>query len=374
MPDLILTTCGTSLLTKGTTEEVRSQLTTMANLTRAELSHEQLDLFDERFREAYEVLAACPLEEARKSSAEIDSLCALAGNQRPRNGRDQHWLLHTATAQGQATAELIKQWLEEAGAVAQMIPLTGMKTDDADVFNRASARLAADLFGDWNLSGYRQRGYRVIFNLTGGFKSTSGFLQAIGMVAADEIVYLFEGADLVRIPALPLNLDHGIMELIREHLPLIRRLARDREQVVQRDQTDDLPPLLIERADDLAALSAWGVLCWEKARQQLYEEQVWPDPSPDLIASDRFLGACSKLTDARRRMQVNERLDDLARWVENPGTNLHRLDVKKLSGNPRPPSTHECDAWADGAAWRIYMHRSADRGIWILDDLGEALH
>ncbi len=70
---------------------------------------------------------------------------------------------------------------------------------------------------------------------------------------------------------------------------------------------------------------------------------------------------------------VNERIDGLARHLESPaGANLRRLDLKPLKGNPRPPSTHEIDAWAGRDAHRIFGHWMADR--FMLDALDAALH
>jgi hypothetical protein len=52
------------------------------------------------------------------------------------------------------------------------------------------------------LPGYRESGYHIVFNLTGGFKSIQGWMQTLGMFYADEIVYIFEtGKELLPGPA-----------------------------------------------------------------------------------------------------------------------------------------------------------------------------
>jgi len=67
-----------------------------------------------------------------------------------------------------------------------------------------------------NLIGYKRNGYRVIFNLTGGFKSVQGFLQSIASLYADEAVYVFETAsELLRAPRMPLRLD---MNVVKENI------------------------------------------------------------------------------------------------------------------------------------------------------------
>lgn len=66
---------------------------------------------------------------------------------------------------------------------------------------------------------------------------------------------------------------------------------------------------------------------------------------------------------------LNERIDDLVRYVYgNRQQLIRRLDYKSLQGNPRPPATHEFDAWADGSAEKSVLSRlgPSDRVIWSL--------
>jgi hypothetical protein len=46
---------------------------------------------------------------------------------------------------------------------------------------------------------------------------------------------------------------------------------------------------------------------------------------------------------------------------------------KGFKGNPSPPSTHECVAWADQDAKRIFMHIEDGDKILVMDRLGEHL-
>jgi CRISPR/Cas system-associated protein Csm6 len=64
----------------------------------------------------------------------------------------------------------------------------------------------------------------VVFNLTGGFKSVQGFLQAISSFYADETIYIFQfSSELLQIPRLPIKLDtQGIID---ENLTIFRRLG-----------------------------------------------------------------------------------------------------------------------------------------------------
>jgi hypothetical protein len=67
---------------------------------------------------------------------------------------------------------------------------------------------------------------RVTFNLVGGFKSLQGYMQTLGMLFADESVYVFEGErELLRIPRLPLDIDSSCRKTMEENLLLFRRLS-----------------------------------------------------------------------------------------------------------------------------------------------------
>lgn len=80
----------------------------------------------------------------------------------------------------------------------------------------------------------------------------------------------------------------------------------------------------------------------------------------DGLASDRF-------------RHVNERLDQLARRLEEGETyNPRSLDFKPLQGGEYKGSTHECDAWADQDAKRLFGH--FEGGRYIIDRLDKGLH
>lgn len=72
------------------------------------------------------------------------------------------------------------------------------------------------------------------------------------------------------------------------------------------------------------------------------------------------------------------RFGDFARFLEEKQIgkakrcNLSSLNFKELKGNPKPPSTHECDAWADQDAKRLFGHFEKDS--FVLDQLAKALH
>src|SRR5699024_7664299 len=113
--------------------------------------------------------------------------------------KDIHFLLATDTYQGKLTAELLKEFLSRKVQSAQVIVPKNLNTKTKEDF-KAGIRDLLKWCEDV-LPGYKDAGYEIIFNLTGGFKSLQGYLNTIGMFYADSISYIFEGADeLISIP------------------------------------------------------------------------------------------------------------------------------------------------------------------------------
>ncbi|MFV9504094.1 MAG: helix-turn-helix domain-containing protein [Oscillochloridaceae bacterium umkhey_bin13] len=159
----------------------------------------------------------------------------------------------------------------------------------------------------------------------------------------------------------------AVTETLREQITTIRRLALR----LQGTAVTALPETLYLQIGDDAELSPWGELIWQQTRSELYAEQLWPSPSPLLVYGPRFADSIKKLA-PDRRATINERIDDLARYLEHPDhPNVKRLDFKRLKHNPYPPATHECDAWADEGAKRLFGHYEGDR--FVLDALDKHL-
>jgi hypothetical protein len=131
-----------------------------------------------------------------------------------------------------------------------------------------------------------------------------------------------------------------------------------------------VPETLKLIVDGEAAFSLWGDLLWQESYPAIYAEQIWPSPSDKLRYGPKFADSVKKDCPADRIITLNERIDDLARFLEQ-STNLKSLDFKKLQGNPLPGITHEMDAWADRGAARLFGYY--DGATFVLDQLGQHL-
>ncbi|MGQ9926489.1 MAG: hypothetical protein ACUVS4_06415 [Chloroflexaceae bacterium] len=111
-------------------------------------------------------------------------------------------------------------------------------------------------------------------------------------------------------------------------------------------------------------------MIWGEERKTVYGEKLLPSPDKRLVFGSQFERSVRHLPPDRLAL-VNERIDDLVRYLVT-GHNPKSLDLKPLQGDPCPPSTHECDAWSDRDARRIFLHY--DGPELVLDALDQGLH
>lgn len=366
---LIVTTCGTSLLTNLASDDTNLRKLTIAHANTEEPDHLPADArerLDDLIAKADRELTEGDQARKRQLSAEMNGLLLLQ-RELPKQDQRIHWLVASDTWLGRGAAACVARALERLGEKAEIKSIRGLRTDALVPFRSGVTELARLCAED--IKGMRDGGRRIVFNLTGGFKAVQGFMQALGMLYADDIVYVFERTDtLLHIPRLPVELD--ALRIVREHQYVFRRLAADLP--VTPEQVAGMPETLYERADDIILLSVWGEALWHEAKKTLLEEKLWAPVSDKLRFGEGLEksveSACWHQPDRLRI--VNERLLDLARYLEGDNRNLSRLDFKKLKGK-HSRWTHECDAWSDRDARRLYGH--FEDGVFVLDELGRHL-
>lgn len=307
MPILMLSTVGTSLLTNGAPRDEAKLLSDHANASDANMPPEAQALVQSRAEQARVKLADSAA--AKAASAELNGILTFyeqAGS-KP-DSRDIHILVATDTAQGRQTAALLESYLRGFGiADVRTLHPAGLSTRDTRAFSDGMRHLLRDI-ETLAPAEYRARGFRVIFNLVGGFKSLQGYLNTVAMFHADEIIYIFEGegSRLLRIPRLPVRLDDTIL---RAHAPELALLeASDVLNVagpVASPSLRSLPELMLYEENGHAMLSEWGLLAWQQVKPMLAEALL---PFPMLQYSDRFRREFTQWPDAKDRIRLQERL------------------------------------------------------------------
>jgi putative CRISPR-associated protein (TIGR02619 family) len=298
-------------------------------------------------------------------SAELNAAYGILDRWKPK--QVTHLLIQSSTTVGEAAAKLISAVLERRSREkVELRTADGLQTNDAISFRDALAALTKQL--EQTLPGYRESGWAITFNLSGGFKSISAFLQALGMLYADRCVFRFEGArDLMEIPRLPIQL--ADVAEVRRNLLTFRKINQG--YCVTESDALGIPESLLLALDGRVEFSIWGDVVWNRAEAAVFSEQLCEPLSPRLRLTERVTRSFIGLP-PERRVQVNRALDFLTAQLD--GVRLPRAanTFKALGGNPSPPSTHELYLWSDGAAHRLFGHYDSD-GTFVADSIGRHL-
>lgn len=368
---LIVSTCGTSLLTHQATDAQRTLLNRTANLKAAELNQDDRQHIDEIVHQQRDTLMGITdFSQIRKISAELNGILGLYGNDIKGKTHDTHILLHTDTYQGEQVAEIISHWLQQRSLNVQLHKAKDLTTASLDDFQNGMNSLVH--WSGETFPGYKQSNYLIVFNLVGGFKSFQGFMQTLGMFYADKIIYIFEGSsELLCIPRLPIRFNEEAEKVICDNLPVFRRLDGTRS-LNQSEVDNGIPETFLYKLDSEVGLSPWGGLIWNQIKEKIYAAKRLEPLSERLeisIPVDKDFG---ELPSDKKKI-FNERMDDLLHYLDSGmTTTLKRLDFKKLKGNPHPPCTHEFDLWEDRRGFGYFS--SADSDKFILYFIGRGFH
>jgi putative CRISPR-associated protein (TIGR02619 family) len=362
----ILSPCGTSLLTNQADPNERKLVFQYANKKTSDLiTDDDRKKLIALISKVSELLKKADCEQAAKMSAELNGIIKIYDNQINNSGADFHFLLSTDTWLGEETANLVKSWLDNHHLTVVIHRQTDLQTAELDTFQISLSDLIKKLSEE--IPEYSKKGYKIVFNLTGGFKSVQGFLQSIANFYADETVYIFESSSkLLKIPKIPVRMD--IQAILKNKLSLFRQLSLGIE--VDADMMSEIPKTLLFTIEDQTILSPWGELLWEQSKIELYKNELLPSPIDKIKYSKGFERDIVGLEEDRILL-VNKRIDQLVKYMQEKA-NSKSLDFKKLRGNSMLPSTHEIDAWSDKDAKRIFGHY--ENNIFILDKLDKGLH
>lgn len=209
----------------------------------------------------------------RRISAELNGLYGIYGGDLSAGKADMHYLVATDTALGRKAADVVCAFLQENGLSVDVYVPGDLSTATPSAFSRGMKQLIH--WCESTIPGYRDAGYRVVFNLTAAFKSLQGYLNIMGMFYADEMVYIFEtGSQLLSIPRLPLQID---VDALRDYRLELAMMAQS--HVFSQEQVSDIPAGLLDIDEQGNAwLSDWGLLVWNRVRQELLGDDLLPFP------------------------------------------------------------------------------------------------
>jgi putative CRISPR-associated protein (TIGR02619 family) len=365
----IVSTCGTSLLTKETSQKEKEFLRNTANYKESDLSSEEKTQIDKILKGKKEMFLEAPVKEKRKLSAEMNGLIGLFDEKKPESN-DICLFLHSHTYQGELVAQVLADCIKGDMGIkhCETRLIKDLNMLRLDEFRLGLSELASWAHNECRV--YKEKGYEVIFNLVGGFKTFQGFMQILGMLYADSSVYIFEGqgSPILRIPSLPLQLEEGLEKVFKDNIRIFRTINWYSWPSAELHK---IPETLLMSFEGEYTLSPWGEIVWNKFKEDHYGDMLFEEPTNNIRFSDSFKRKIKDF-DRERLKTLNERIDDLALFLSSSSKpNLSRLDFKPLRSNPVPPSTHEFDAWADRGAWRCFCH--FEKNVLLIDDIGPGI-
>ncbi len=307
---VFMTVVGTSILNnKPIDEDVLEVLKKSANKTEKELTLEERKTIKDRKEEIISRFTGDTNEADWKvHSAELNALLTYDRLQK----NDRHVLLVTDTYQSQITAEIITQFLGDQGCsnVDKYVP-PHLSTSSVENFRKGMT--ATVKWCDEYFPPYKQAGYKVIFNLTGGFKGVQGYLNTLGMIYADEIIYTFRvGDELITIPKLPLQLDNTLAQTHAVQFAILSECGCIKKDLLD---TSGMPELYLDHVQidgtRYTSLSAWGELVWLRSRKSVLAGELYQWPRMEL--TDMFVKDFGRVV-----------RHDVKWWIQN--------DLAKASG------------------------------------------
>lgn len=359
MRKLTVTTCGTSILTNRSEGDDNAFLRVNANKSESEYSPEER----ERLLAIADKKRALLLNERdegkiRSLSAELNGFIGSYrrdGDLTDAEG-DMHYLICTDTFQGKLTADIIEEW----GRARGFKNMNSQPIDDLNTQSMSSFQLGANNLVEWCgsvLPGHRERGEKILFNLVGGFKALQGYMQALGMFYADEIIYIFEsGGEILSIPKLPFDLEQSAKQKIIDNLDTVRLLLWKSLKV---DECKNLPESMLQIIGDECSLSEWGKLMFSQAADEIYGERLLPPSSKLVRISKNVEDQASKQT-TDKIIMINKAIDNLSRHMETGRKyNLRSFNIRSLQAGAikdKYPSTDEFNLWSNEQGWRGFCH------------------
>lgn len=357
---LVISPCGTSILTNSASTEERKILIKNANKKESQISKEDMKIISSRIAKIKEEVKNYSLEDAKRKSAELNSLIQYYHNKLSQP-QDHHILIKTDTYLGGQTAQIIQQYLQQNGINVEILDIDDLQTEDLNSFQFALSEIVRDF--NERLVGYKQQNYEVIFNLTGGFKSIQGFLQVLAMFYADKTIYIFEsGTEILEIPRIPVKADE--VEVFEENLTAFRRISCGCSDI----NIMAIPKIFLLEIDGELTLSPWGEIAWKNAKNIIYEKKLFKPPTKKIKYSNNFIKNIKNLQPNRVK-ELNEKIDDLFYYLETK-QHLKSLTFKPISKGAKDKSTHEIYANSDEAK-RIYCHYEGK--VIVLDEYGKHL-
>ena len=326
MNRLVISTVGTSLLTNQISDRRdpkgwEDMLQQTANLTQEQINQsapEVVDIIKTLKQRAEEKLNDGNTLEIRDASAELNGIYGLYEEQLENGRLDTHYLVTTDTAQGQITANIIKEFLKRKVKFVDIITPEKLSTASTKSFHQGIDDLI-----DWvdkKVKDFPKPKYDIYFNLVGGFKALQGCMNTIGMFYADKITYVFEGqsSKLITIPRLPITVDTNILKNHAVTLALL-----DAGASLSPEKKTTVPEAMVADRDGKMTISNWGQLIWKKYGDDFLSQDLLDFPR--ISYAGDFRGEYKKIKDVNDKVRIQKTIAKVSRILEESNGNTREV-------------------------------------------------
>ncbi len=363
---LIISSCGNSLITNGASEQERKLITMYGTIINSsDIPINALKMLENMLSRVERKLLSSMPEQAASLSIEVNSIVRFYKTKIKDNKNDHHIFLSTDAWLSEKIANILAKWLMANQTPCQVYKHNGLSIDTIDSYQFALSELVSCC--DELITPFRDKGYKIIFNLSAAPKSLQGFLQTLATFYADESFYIFEPTNQVLIfPSPPIEITQ--IKAFHNDIRLSRRLSLNLK--VSSNQVGSIPEAFILKLKDSYALSPLGKLVWERNKKALYSERLWLPPTEKVKFSANFINTVEKLP-SEQLVLINQTIDLLTKFLESnlPHITVHitkLLEVRPLQGTSKP-STHQLNSWINKDPKLILVHY--DKDILVLDSI-----
>jgi CRISPR/Cas system-associated protein Csm6 len=325
MRRVVISTLGTSLLTKQLDRDLESDwfeiLQRSTNYTTIELQQERPDVEDiihTLKKRALQTLTEGDIRDVRLASTELSVIYALYQGNLEQGKQDYHFLIASDTAISTEISNIIHQFLIDQGLNVQIYQPKGFSTASSETFNHGIDELMVWL--DDVASNFRKSGYSISFNLVASSRVLQAYMDIIGMLYADELIYVLEGANpkLISIPKIPIQIDTSIINPVK--------FALMEAGSINLLHAQDIPQQFIFVVDNEAILSNWGALIWRKCKDNFLANDLLYFPG--LAYEESFRHDYNKIKNLKDRVKLQETLAKVSSLLTkaNGDTTILRQD------------------------------------------------
>ena len=313
MKKLILSTVGTSILSNVADKDERKLLYNNSNcISEKDCPENAIRLINNLEQKVADKLKSeYNNSKLRRLSAELNGIFGFYENSKI-DKEDLHFLITTDTFQGKKCGNILSVLLSNNNLIAQIFTPPELTTRTKYDFEQGIKNLLK--WCEETLTGFKQNGYEIIFNLTGSFKSLQGYMNTIAMFYADKIIYIFESekAELIEIPKLPIVVDEEKIEESKQQI-----LLMSVGKIYAKNELSETPQILLDEIDNQISLSVWGELLWNNSKQKILSKELIE--LPFLVYSDELTKLFNKST-INDRIKLQETIAKVSKiLIENNG-------------------------------------------------------